>query len=327
MTPVATPQSAAGTAPWSVRLGLMVTALTVLVSQVTLTRLMSVSVNYHAAFLILSVVMLGMAASAVSAYLGLRRPVRRVTVADSVTSAYRSAAAAFIALIGFVLVVARDWGAWSQPIQLLIRQVPKSHSGEQIRLVILGVGEQFKIAVTVSFWAAVIIALPVLFYQLYAYVIPAFNPDRSARTWPLLLLVPSLFIVGAIFAYIVVIPAAATFLLGFDSELYNVQPRALDWYEFCVTMMLAMGIIFELPAAVLLLTKVGIVSSRLMRHYRRHAIVALAIVAAALPGVDPISMIMEFLPLLVLYEFSIVLARMTERRREDEHGFGPVSDS
>jgi len=203
-------------------------------------------------------------------------------------------------------------------IRLLIRQVPKNHNGEQIRLVVLAVGEQFKIAVTVSFWAAVIVALPVLFYQLYAYVIPAFNPDRSARTWPLLVLVPSLFVIGAIFSYLVVIPAAASFLLGFDSELYNVQPRALDWYEFCVTMMLAMGLIFELPAAVLLLTKVGIVSSRLMRHYRRHAIVALAVVAAALPGVDPISMIMEFLPLVVLYEFSIVLARMVERGRAEE---------
>jgi sec-independent protein translocase protein TatC len=203
-------------------------------------------------------------------------------------------------------------------IRLLIRQVPKNHNGEQIRLVILGVGEQFKIAVTVSFWAAVIIALPVLFYQLYAYVIPAFNPDRSARTWPLLLLVPSLFIIGAVFAYLVVIPAAATFLLGFDSELYNVQPRALDWYEFCVTMMLAMGLIFELPAAVLLLAKVGIVTSRMMRKYRRHAIVALAVVAAALPGVDPVSMIMEFLPLLVLYEFSIVLAKLAERSNVEE---------
>jgi sec-independent protein translocase protein TatC len=78
--------------------------------------------------------------------------------------------------------------------------------------------------------------------------------------------------------------------------------------------MLAMGLIFELPAAVLMLTKIGIVNSRLLRHYRRHAIVALAVVAAALPGVDPVSMIMELLPLLVLYEFSIVLARATERR-------------
>jgi sec-independent protein translocase protein TatC len=206
-------------------------------------------------------------------------------------------------------------------IRLLIRQVPQNHNGEQIKLVILGVGEQFKIAVTVSFWAAVIVALPVLFYQLYAYTIPAFNPDRSARTWPLLVLVPSLFVIGAVFSYLVVIPAAASFLLGFDSELYNVQPRALDWYEFCVTMMLAMGLIFELPAAVLLLTKVGILNSRLLRHYRKHAIVALAVLAAALPGVDPISMIMELLPLLVLYEFSIILARLTERRGAEKEDF------
>jgi sec-independent protein translocase protein TatC len=199
-------------------------------------------------------------------------------------------------------------------VRLLIRQVPKTTDGRPIDLVVLAVGEQFKIAVTISFWAAVIVALPVLFYQLYAYVIPAFNPDRSARTWPLLILVPSLFICGAVFSYLVVIPAAAKFLLQFDSNLYLVQPRALDWYEFCVTMMLALGLIFELPAAVLLLTRVGIVTSKMMRTYRKHAIVALAVLAAALPGVDPVSMIMEFIPLLVLYEFSIVLSKMAERK-------------
>jgi len=98
----------------------MVTALTVLVSQIALTRVMSVSVNYHAAFLILAVVMLGMAASAVSAYLGMRRADKPVTVADSVTSAYRSSIAAVIALVGFVVLVARDWGPLAQPLQLLV---------------------------------------------------------------------------------------------------------------------------------------------------------------------------------------------------------------
>ncbi len=203
-------------------------------------------------------------------------------------------------------------------VRLLIRQIPKTTDGRPIDLVVLAVGEQFKIAVTISFWAAVIVALPVLFYQLYAYVIPAFNPDRTMRTWPLLILVPSLFICGAVFSYLVVIPAAAKFLLQFDSNLYLVQPRALDWYEFCVTMMLAMGLIFELPAAVLLLTRVGIVTSKMMRTYRKHAIVALAVLAAALPGVDPVSMIMEFIPLLVLYEFSIVLSKMAERKSTAE---------
>jgi sec-independent protein translocase protein TatC len=155
-------------------------------------------------------------------------------------------------------------------------------------------------------------------------VLPAFNPDRSARTWPLLILVPSLFVCGAVFSYIVVIPAAAKFLLQFDSELYLVQPRALDWYEFCVTMMLAMGLIFELPAAVLMLARLGIVSSRMLRTYRKYAIVALAVLAAALPGVDPVSMIMEFIPLLVLYEFSIVLSRLAERRSVDEEDLDAV---
>jgi sec-independent protein translocase protein TatC len=199
-------------------------------------------------------------------------------------------------------------------IRLLLRQIPRASDGRKIDLVVLAVGEQFKIAVTISFWAAVIVALPVLFYQLYAYVLPAFNPDRSARTWPLLILVPFLFTCGAVFSYIVVIPAASKFLLQFDSNLYLVQPRALDWYEFCVTMMLALGLIFELPAAVLLLTRVGIVNSKLLRRYRRHAIVALAVLAAALPGVDPVSMIMEFIPLLVLYEFSIILSKVAERK-------------
>jgi spermidine synthase len=120
MASAATALSPDGRAPWSVRAGLMVTALTVLVSQIALTRVMSVSVNYHAAFLILAVVMLGMAASAVSAYLGMRRADKRVTVADSVTSAYRSAIAAVVALIGFVVLVARDWGPLSQPLQLLV---------------------------------------------------------------------------------------------------------------------------------------------------------------------------------------------------------------
>jgi sec-independent protein translocase protein TatC len=198
-------------------------------------------------------------------------------------------------------------------IELLKRPLPKVN-GHQLDLFVFGTGEQFKLAMSVSFWAAVIVALPILFYQLYAYVIPAFNPDRTHTTWPLLILVPSLFVVGVVFAYIVVLPAAASFLLNFDAHLYTVQPRANEWFEWCVTMFIAVGLIFELPAAVLFLTRLGIVNSGMLRKYRRYAIIVLAVVAAALPGVDPVSMIMEFLPLLVLYEFSIVLSRMAERR-------------
>jgi hypothetical protein len=103
-----------------VLLGLMLTALTVLVSQIALTRVMSVLVNYHSAFLILSVVMLGMAASAVAVFLGMRRPENPVTVAAAVGAAYRSAACTLAAVVCVVVFVARDWGPWSQPLQLLL---------------------------------------------------------------------------------------------------------------------------------------------------------------------------------------------------------------
>jgi sec-independent protein translocase protein TatC len=182
------------------------------------------------------------------------------------------------------------------------------------KTLILGVGEQFKIALSVSFWAAVTVALPVLFYQLYAYVVPAFSPEHQRSSWPVLFLVPVLFVCGVVFAYLVVIPAAGSFLLGFDSDLYTVMPQAKEWYSFCTEMMIALGVIFEVPALALLLARAGVISSRLLRRYRRHSLVVNAVIAAALPGVDPVSMLFEMAPLVVLYEFSILLARLVEPR-------------
>ena len=110
-------------APISVKLGLMLTALTILVSQIALTRVMSVIANYHSAFMILSVVMLGMASSAIAAFLGMKRKDRQVTISDGVTAAYKSAVATLFTLICFVLIVARDWGAGAQAFQLLFAAV------------------------------------------------------------------------------------------------------------------------------------------------------------------------------------------------------------
>ena len=110
-------------APWPVKLGLMLTALTILVSQIALTRVMSVIANYHSAFMILSVVMLGMASSAIAVFLGMKRKERPVTIADSVNAAYKSAMATVLTLICFIVIVARDWGAGVQPFQLLFAAV------------------------------------------------------------------------------------------------------------------------------------------------------------------------------------------------------------
>ena len=120
---------------------------------------------------------------------------------------------------------------------------------------------------------------------------------------------PLLFLAGVAFAYFVVMPAAVKFLLNFNDTQFNVQVRARDYYSFFSTTMLAGGIVFELPLAILAVTRLGIVSVEQLRSNRRYAYLVIAIVAAALPGVDPISMLLEMVPLLVLYELSILLAR------------------
>jgi sec-independent protein translocase protein TatC len=125
----------------------------------------------------------------------------------------------------------------------------------------------------------------------------------------MLLLAPALFLAGVAFAYFIVMPAAVKFLLNFNDTQFNVQVRARDYYSFFSTTMLAGGIVFELPLAILAVTRLGIVSVDQLSKNRRYAYLIISIVAAALPGVDPISMLIEMVPLLVLYELSILIAR------------------
>jgi sec-independent protein translocase protein TatC len=159
------------------------------------------------------------------------------------------------------------------------------------------------------------IALPVVFWQIYAFIIPAFNHTIGKRVFPIIAMVSALFLGGAAFGYVVVLPAAAKFLIGFDSTLYQNLQHARDYYTFALEVMLIMGIVFELPAAIGTLSALGIVNSRMLRKNRRYAILILAIVAAALPTIDPISMMLELIPLLVLFEISIWIARLIEFRR------------
>ena len=140
-------------------------------------------------------------------------------------------------------------------------------------------------------------------------MLPAFSDRERRVVLPILLLAPLLFLAGVAFAYFVVMPAAVKFLLGFNDSQFNVQVRARDYYSFFSTTMLAGGIVFQLPLAILAVTRLGIVSVEQLTRNRRYAYLIIAIVAAALPGVDPVSMLIEMVPLLVLFELSILLAR------------------
>jgi len=206
-----------------------------------------------------------------------------------------------------VLGVALALCFWQNHLLLEIASgpLPSNHK----KLLTFGVTEPFTITLTVAVYGALVLSMPILLYQAYAYVLPAFS-DRERRViLPILFLAPVLFLAGVAFAYFAVMPAAVKFLLNFNESQFNVQVRARDYYSFFSTTMLAGGIVFQLPLAILAITRLGIASVDQIAKNRRYAYLVIAIVAAALPGVDPISMLIEMVPLLVLFELSILIAR------------------
>ena len=174
----------------------------------------------------------------------------------------------------------------------------------------LSPAEPFLTTVTVSAYAAILIALPVVLYQVYAFVVPAFTPTERKVALPLLLMVPLLFIAGVVFGYFVVLPKAIQFLLNFNSDQFNIQIRARDYYGFVSMTLLAMGLVFQVPVGILALTRLGVTSAAQLRRNRRGAVVISAIVAAVLPGQDPVTMLLIMVPLYGLFELSILLARL-----------------
>lgn len=196
---------------------------------------------------------------------------------------------------------------WQSHLLLEVASAPLPSAHH--RLITFGVTEPFTTSLTVAAYAAIVLTLPVLLYELYAFLLPAFSRHERRAILPLLLLIPALFVAGVAFGYFVVLPAAAGFLLNFNDTQFNVQLRATDYYGFFATTLLACGVVFQVPVGILTVTRLGIVEVDQLRKNRRYAYLVCAIVAAALPGVDPVSMLLETAPLIALYELSIVLAR------------------
>jgi len=182
------------------------------------------------------------------------------------------------------------------------------------RPVTLGVGEPLTATLVVAGYAALLLSLPLLLYQLYAFVLPAFSPSERQVALPLMLMVPFLFFAGVIFAYFLVLPAAVDFLQNFNDDNYDVLLQARDYYKFAVLVLAGMGLLFQLPVAILAVTRMGILTTAQLRKHRRYAILVIAIIAALLPGGDPVTMLLMMFPILFLYEGSILLASLLDRR-------------
>jgi len=181
------------------------------------------------------------------------------------------------------------------------------------RPVTLGIGEPFTTTVTVSLIFALILSLPVLLLQAYGFLMPAFDPHQRRQMRPLILAIPGLFITGVAFGYFVVLPAAVHFFQNFNSAQFNVLVQASQYYKFAATTILAMGLLFQVPVGILAVTRAGVITPRQLRHNRRYAVGACALIAAILPG-DAITMLLETVPLYLLFEAGVLLATLTERR-------------
>jgi sec-independent protein translocase protein TatC len=200
-------------------------------------------------------------------------------------------------------------------LRAAVARVPRVPPGN--KPVTLGIGEPFTTTLTVALVCALILALPVILFELYGFVLPALKPNEKRAARPLLAAIPFLFAAGVLFGYFVVLPAAVHFLQNFNSSEFNVLVQANQYYQFAATVLLSMGLVFQVPVAILGAVQVGLVTPHQLRRGRPYAIVASAAVAALLPG-DAITMILEAVPLYLLYEASILVASFVARRRPIE---------
>jgi sec-independent protein translocase protein TatC len=195
-----------------------------------------------------------------------------------------------------------------------VAAIPTAPQGRQP--VTLGLGEPFTQTLTVAGYFALLFALPMILWQLYAFVIPALSAAERRIALPLMAIAPLLFAAGIAFGYFVILPGAVGFLQNFNASSFDALVQARTYYRFILLTLLATGVFFEIPIAVIGLTRIGIVTTQQLRKHRRHAVVALAALALLLPGTDAVTTLLELIPMVILYELSVFVARLLERRSE-----------
>ena len=180
--------------------------------------------------------------------------------------------------------------------------------------VTLGVAEPFTTTFTVAFYAALLLALPVLLFQLYAFILPAFAPGERKVALPLMMMVPLLFAAGVAFGYFVMLPRAVEFLQNFNDDDFDILVQARDYYKFAVLFIGSIGLLFQIPVAVIAITRMGILTPRQLHAQWRYVLLILAVLAAvATPTPDPLTMSLALVPLFLLFEVSILAAAWLNR--------------
>jgi sec-independent protein translocase protein TatC len=211
--------------------------------------------------------------------------------------------------VGIVFVLAAI-GAWFFRVDIFNLLLEPAQGQLQGKLYVTSVAEQFVSDMKLALYVAFVITIPVLLYQVWAFVAPAVGDLGRVFTYILITLASSLFVAGIVFGYIFVVPVGVQFLLSWAPDRYDTIITPTNYMAFVTRFLLACGIVFELPAATYVAAKLELIDASLLKRYRKHAIVVNTIVAAAItPSPDPFSMLLLAVPLIGMYELSILIAR------------------
>lgn len=205
----------------------------------------------------------------------------------------------------------------------LVRPLAEATHGSDHRMIYTGLTEAFITYIRLALWGGSILAFPVIASQIWAFVAPGLYREEKQAFLPFLIATPVLFVLGAAMAYYLVFPMAWKFFLSFEVSgsagmlPIQMEARVSEYLSLAMTIIFAFGISFELPVFLILLARAGLVTSAKLSQFRRYAIVLIFAVAAVLTPPDVFSQIALALPLMVLYEISIIGARWAEKNRGD----------
>jgi sec-independent protein translocase protein TatC len=218
-----------------------------------------------------------------------------------------------ISLVGIGLGFAISYGFSQQLLLLLQRPMPT-------RLVFIAPTEAFFVNLKVAFYAGLFLSVPLLLFQVWKFVAPGLYEHERRYSFPFLIISTILFLLGAIFAYIVILPIALHFLISQGGELWQPNITLSNYLSFCMRLILAAGLVFEFPVLIYFLTKVGVVTPEFLVKNRKYAVLVAFVIAAILTPPDVFSQVMLAVPLFLLFEVSIFVAKRVASGREAGDG-------
>ena len=189
---------------------------------------------------------------------------------------------------------------------------------ESDQLIFTNLPEMFLTYLKVAFIAGILVAAPIIFYELWMFVAPGLYRKEKKYVIPFVVSSTILFVGGSLFGYFVVFPFGFKFFLGFANEYVKALPSVKQYFSFSMKLLFAFGIVFELPVVVFFLAKMGLVTPDLLKRNRKYAILLTFVIAALLTPPDVITQCMMAGPILILYEIGILVTRLAQVKRQDD---------